>query len=86
MTSDFFEGPVSQDFHDIVDSAAVMAAAATKKKHGGKKAAKTKICGETDHTKAPPCSVTDVCRSKKKSSAFVPELPGWSSPAAPPSI
>jgi len=84
MTSEFFEGPVSRDYGDIPDAVGLLAAA---KKKAAKKAVKTKSCNTTGKTSGSACSQPHVCQTKKKkASAFVPELPGWSAPPARPSL
>jgi hypothetical protein len=82
---EFLRGSIAQDFQGILDSdanpeIASLDLAAKKKKppksHGP--------CG-TEPTQTPDCTKKDPCAPKKKA-AFLPDVPGWSMPPAPPAI
>ncbi len=88
----FFQGAISQDFQQIL--------AAAPAEHGEKtafgKAAgspqekpKTgEYCKDDlpDKTQGPQCTMREFCKPPKKADAFLPQVPGWSSPPAPPAF
>lgn len=86
---EFFQGPIAQDFHDILD--AELDPDLSQEAAGSKSAAKKKKPAKKDHP--PACNTTiacstevAACKTKKKADAFLPGVAGWSSPPAPPAF
>jgi hypothetical protein len=99
-THEFFQGLIAQDFQEILNAAPApdalrREAAGAKKPASGKPVCKPAEKPKTgayckgdegsQPTQDPSCSCDSSCRpAKKKTGAFLPSLPGWSSPPAPP--
>ena len=79
-TPEFLDGPISQDYREILASASSMEAAPTRKAATtGRKCSGPKFCPKATTT-GRLCSKPQIC---PKADALHPGVPGWSSPSAP---
>ena len=82
---EFFQGSIAQNLQDILDADHALVAAPGELASEAKKKKKKKKTSSHRGTGA-GCTRPDRCppKKKKKADSFMPGVPGWSSPPAPP--
>jgi hypothetical protein len=99
MTPEFFDGPISREYREILESESRLETAPAKKSGtGGTKCKSAPLVCPKPGTEGTRCKSDQNCPNKigtggtqcksdphgcKKAHAFAPSVPGWSLPPAP---